>query len=260
MLIGTRANLRIDSERAVERQRRDDRVDAAAVGETRVDHRRRFVDAPADRRDDLLDDPQQVLLVLEPHGARLEHSEAFDEDAVVAVDQDIGDRWILEQRLERTKAEEFVEDVADELLALGLVERLVLLCELLGDDVADFGLDLLARHLFERLQVDERRSAAGASSTLSSVCLSRLANAPASPTVTSRCSSIARCRASSRSASSGRGLRICHMFTAPAAAPPRSLHQEGRGPCRRRVLRLISSIETPRSIAARISAKSFATV
>ena len=53
------------------------------------------------------------------------------------------------------RPEEFVEHVADELLALGLVQRLVLLGKLLGDDVADFGLDLLARHLFERLQVDE---------------------------------------------------------------------------------------------------------
>ncbi len=155
MLIGTLANLRIDSSGAVDRQRRDDRVDAAAVGQAGVDHRRGFVDPPADRRDDLLDDPEQVPLVLEAHRRRLEHAVALDEHAVVAVDQDVGDRRVLEQRLERPEAEQFVEHVVDQLLALGMVERVVLLGQLLEDDVADFVLDLLARHGFERGQVDE---------------------------------------------------------------------------------------------------------
>ena len=70
-------------QRAVDRQRRDDRVDAAAVGEAGVDHRRGFVDPPADRGDDLLDDPDQVLLVLEPHRRRLEHAVALDEHLLV---------------------------------------------------------------------------------------------------------------------------------------------------------------------------------
>src|SRR5205085_10768821 len=48
-----------------------------------------------------------------------------------------------------------VEHVADQLLALGMVERVILLGELLGDDVADFLLDLRTRHLVERLEVDE---------------------------------------------------------------------------------------------------------
>ena len=49
--------------RAVQRQRRDDRVDARSVGQPRVDHRARFVDAAADRADDALDDLLQVPLV-----------------------------------------------------------------------------------------------------------------------------------------------------------------------------------------------------
>ena len=84
MLIGTRANLRIDSRRSVERERRHDRVDAAAVRKAGVDHRRRFVDAAADRGNDLLDDTKQVLLILESHRARLEHAEALDEDTARA--------------------------------------------------------------------------------------------------------------------------------------------------------------------------------
>ena len=62
---GSAANLRIVSSGPVERQRRDDRVDAAAVGQAGVDHRRGLVDAPADLGDDLVDDAPQVRLVAE---------------------------------------------------------------------------------------------------------------------------------------------------------------------------------------------------
>ena len=43
-------------DRADERQRLDDRVDARAVGQAGVDARARLVDAPAERRDDPVDD------------------------------------------------------------------------------------------------------------------------------------------------------------------------------------------------------------
>ena len=52
-------------DRADQRQRRDDGVDAGAVGQAGVDHRARLVDAPADRGDDPVDDPHHVLVVLE---------------------------------------------------------------------------------------------------------------------------------------------------------------------------------------------------
>jgi len=61
---------------------------------------------------------------------------------VAAVDQDVGDRAVLEQRLERAEAEQFVEDVVGQLAALGGVERVALLGQLLLDDVADLILDL----------------------------------------------------------------------------------------------------------------------
>ena len=48
-----------------ERQRLDDRVHARAVGQARVHARARLVDAPAERRDDPVDDPQDVLVVEE---------------------------------------------------------------------------------------------------------------------------------------------------------------------------------------------------
>ena len=55
-------NLRIVRHGPVERERRDDGVDARAVLEARVDHRRRLVDAAAERRDDALDGGAQRVL------------------------------------------------------------------------------------------------------------------------------------------------------------------------------------------------------
>ena len=52
--------------RAVEGDRRDDGVDARAVGQAGVDERARLVDAAADAADDLVDDAAQVRLVAEP--------------------------------------------------------------------------------------------------------------------------------------------------------------------------------------------------
>ena len=143
MLIGTRANLRIDSSEPSS-------ASGGTTALTRLPSARR---ASTIGEDSSIRRPTAETIFwmmrsrcfssLNRDGARFEHAVALDEHLIVAVDQDVGDRRILEQRLERPEAEQLVEHVADELLALGLVERLVLLRELLGDDVADFGLDLL---------------------------------------------------------------------------------------------------------------------
>ena len=94
-------------------------------------------------------------LILEPDTGPLEYAVALNEHLLVAVDQDVGDRRVLQQWLERAQAQQLVQNVADQALALGIVERLILLRQLFVDDVADFRLDLLARHLVERLEVDD---------------------------------------------------------------------------------------------------------
>ena len=81
--------------RAVERQRRDDGVDARAIEQARVDNGLRFVDAAAHLRDDLFDDVQQVRVVFEAHGRQRELAAALDVDLVEAVDQDVGDGRLL---------------------------------------------------------------------------------------------------------------------------------------------------------------------
>ena len=59
-------------QRPVDADRPDRGVDARAVEQARVDHRLAFVDAAADRGDDLVDDAQQMRLVLEAHRQRLQ--------------------------------------------------------------------------------------------------------------------------------------------------------------------------------------------
>ena len=242
-------------QRSVERERRDDRVDAAAVGQPRIDRRRRFIDPPADRGDDLLDDPQQMLFVLEPHRARLERAVALDEHLVVAVDQDVGDRGVLEQRLERPEAEQFVEHVADQLLALGMVERMLLLGQLFLDDVADLVLDLLARHGVERGQVDEIEQAAGEARPSDRygrrAWRRRRRRRRSSAAVPPGCARPCRRRPARRP---GWACGSATWSSAPARARPRRRHRSAPKSRLSALLRLISSIGTPRSIAAHIVA------
>ena len=109
--------------RAVERQRRNDGVDARAVLQAGIDHGRRFIDAPPDAGDDAVDDLHQVLIVFERQAGDFQLAGALDVDAVEAVDENVGNGGIFEQRFERAEAENFVEDFARQLLALGEAER-----------------------------------------------------------------------------------------------------------------------------------------
>ena len=103
------ANLRIVSAGPVQRQRRDDGVDARAVLQARVDHRRRLVDAAAERRDDALDHAQHRAFAGERQRVPLQPAGALDVDLVEAVDHDLGDAVVGQQLLERPEAERLVE-------------------------------------------------------------------------------------------------------------------------------------------------------
>ena len=81
-LIGISRELADRQQRAVDRDRRHDRVDAAAVGEARVDHRARLVDPPTDLRHDLVDGAPQVRLVDKRGRDRVQATAALDVDLV----------------------------------------------------------------------------------------------------------------------------------------------------------------------------------
>ncbi len=110
-------------QRAVHRQRRNDGVDARAVAQPRVDHRIRFVHAPAHLRDDLVDDAQQVLGIAEGDGGQFQQPFALDIDLLVGVDQNVGNAGILQKRFQRPQAENLVQYLVADLLLFERTEQ-----------------------------------------------------------------------------------------------------------------------------------------
>ena len=64
-----------------------------------------------------------MLVILEREAGDFQFAAAFDVHAVEAVDENIGNGGILEQRFERAQTEDLVEDLARQLLALGETQR-----------------------------------------------------------------------------------------------------------------------------------------
>ena len=95
-------------QRAVQRHRRHDRVDPAAVGQPGVHHGAGLVHPPADPGHDLVDGAAQVALVGEGRVHRVQQAVALDVDLVVAVDHDLGYVRVAQVRLQRPVAEDVV--------------------------------------------------------------------------------------------------------------------------------------------------------
>ena len=68
--------------------------------------------------DDLVDDAAEMRLVREPDGRLVQLSSALDPDVVGAVAHDLGDRVVREQALERPVAEDVVEDLGRQPVAI----------------------------------------------------------------------------------------------------------------------------------------------
>ena len=106
----------------VQRHRRDDRIDPAAVGQAGIDHRRAFVDAAANRRQDAADDPQHMIVVDKLRRRLFEPAAALDEHAARAVDDDVVDLGVLDQWLQRAEADQLMQDVLAQLAQLAGVD------------------------------------------------------------------------------------------------------------------------------------------
>ena len=143
---------------AVEGERRNNGVDTGAIGQAGINHGGRFVDAAADAGDDALDDLHEVLVVFEGEAGEFEFSGALDVNPVVAVDENVGDGVVLEQRLERTEAEDFVEDFAREAFAFGEAERDDFIVDGVADEDENFfagGIAVGAAEFFEIEAVED---------------------------------------------------------------------------------------------------------
>ena len=129
-------------DRAHEGQGRDDGVDAGAVGQACIDHRRRLVNAASDRSDDPIDDAHDVVVVLEDDVRELEAAAALDVDLARAVDHDLRDRLVAEQRLQRTETDDLVGDLLEHPDALGAGQGEAFLVDDLAEDLFDLAPDL----------------------------------------------------------------------------------------------------------------------
>ncbi len=81
-----------------------------------------FVDAAADAGHDLAADVDQVLIVAERDIAQFELAAAFDVNLLRAVDHDVGDALVREQRLERPEPEHVRDQRFDEFALLEVVQ------------------------------------------------------------------------------------------------------------------------------------------
>ncbi len=140
-------------QRAVDRDRRHHGVEARAVGQAGVDIGVRFIDPPAHRRHDLVDDPQQVAFVLEGDVGQLQLAGAFDEDLMRAVDQDIVDRVVLQQRLQRAEAGDLVVELLVQRLPFLAVQHHGHLFQRLAGDRGDLGPQVGFGGLVQRREV-----------------------------------------------------------------------------------------------------------
>ena len=120
--------------RAIQGQRRNDGVDAAAVRQSAVHHGTGLIDAPPGLAHDPLNDVQQVVVVVEGNVGPLQLAAALHVNGLRAVDEDVGDGRVLQQRFERAQPERLVEHLVDQPLALLAVEQVgAALAHFVGD-------------------------------------------------------------------------------------------------------------------------------
>src|SRR6187401_2764045 len=97
-----------------------------------------------------------MTVVLEDDVGLFELPFTLDEDQVVPIHQDVRHGWVAQQRFERAEAEEFVQHVRDERLALEEAERSgrELRLDDDGDDTPNLRLRVLALHPGEPFEIE----------------------------------------------------------------------------------------------------------
>ena len=94
-----------------------------------------------------------MRIVLEGGGDPLEHALPLDEDVAIGVHEDVADRRIAEQRLERPEAEDVVEHLGEERLALGQAERRRLFREQQSEQRSDLAFGAGAIGVGQRFEI-----------------------------------------------------------------------------------------------------------
>ena len=98
-------------------------MDTRAIGEPGIDQRLREIDAATQRRDEALDEHEDLLGVAEPDRRRLDATVAFDPHASGAIHHHLAHALVAKKRRELTESEEPVVEVPLERPKLAARER-----------------------------------------------------------------------------------------------------------------------------------------
>ena len=79
---------------------RDSYINAVAVGKTCIHNRAAFVDTPSKRRQDAIDNRQDLLCRLEDALGLKKCASTLEKDRVAPVDHDLSNAWVVEQGLQ----------------------------------------------------------------------------------------------------------------------------------------------------------------
>ncbi len=149
------AELADRNQRAAQRDRRDDRIEPRPVRQTGIDIGRRFVEPPARHADNLLQDAPQMRLILELHIGDLEQTTLFYENLFRPIDQNVGNRLIIDQDLKRAKAHHLIIEVFDQPIPFRAADGHTLRWNQRFEDRSDLGLNIGLRGLHQRGKVQD---------------------------------------------------------------------------------------------------------
>ena len=97
--------------RTIWRDGRDDSIHPMALRQACIHHRRGLIDPTAQRPDDAVDQHAHLVIVLEGDIALHDAAFPFEIDLSSAVDHDLGDPFIFDERLQRAHTEHHVDQL-----------------------------------------------------------------------------------------------------------------------------------------------------
>ncbi len=100
--------------RPVDGARRDDGIDPGPIGQARVYHRPIVVDATAQGLDDAIDDPQHVIVICKFGVGFNGFAVLLHIDQARSIHHDLCHLFVVQQRFQRTKAQDFIRDGIEE--------------------------------------------------------------------------------------------------------------------------------------------------
>lgn len=92
--------------------------------------------------------------ILERNVDRHQLAAALHEAVLMPVDQNVGDGRVLEQWLKRAKANHFINNVVNQCIQFGNIQRKALFPNLLGDISEDFAAHILNRHALQSGKIE----------------------------------------------------------------------------------------------------------